>query len=164
MFRATTDDPVQTQLLAGALATVLRNGDVLLLTGDLGTGKTVFVQGLAAGLAVDGRVTSPTFTLVHHHQGRLTLHHVDAYRLSGAIEVAELALPELLDEGGVMVVEWGEIVREELGPERLDVVLRFGEGERDRVIDFNLSGPAWIARNPLVRRALAPWTGDAGEA
>jgi tRNA threonylcarbamoyladenosine biosynthesis protein TsaE len=160
LFHVRTDAAVQTNLLATALAAVLEEGDVVLLSGELGAGKTVFVQGLAAGLGVEGRVTSPTFTLVQHHQGRLGLLHVDAYRLSGPIEVAELALPELLDEGGVMAVEWGEIVVDELGGDRLEVVLRFGPTDDERLIELRLIGASWIARNPAVRHALAPWTGD----
>lgn len=158
MFTLRTSSVDETRALAAALAPALRDGDLVLLSGDLGAGKTAFVQGLGHGLLVADRVTSPTFTIMQHYEGRLPLHHVDAYRLDSEAEVFELALPEVLDDGGVMVVEWGERVRGEVDREYLELTLSFGDGDDDRDIEARLVGPSWVERNPAIRRALEPWT------
>ncbi len=97
-----------------AFARVLRPGDIVLLSGTLGAGKTTFVQGVAKGLGVLDRVTSPTFTLVREHAcendlGITTLHHADVYRINTLDEVLDLALGELVEESGVAIVEWGDL-------------------------------------------------------
>ncbi len=97
-----------------AFAGVLSPGDIVLLTGTLGAGKTTFVKGVAKGLGVSERVTSPTFTMVreHHCEGVLgieTLHHCDVYRVESLDEVLDLALGELVEDAGVALVEWGEL-------------------------------------------------------
>lgn len=107
-----TRSPEQTAAVACALAATLAAGDVLLLSGDLGAGKTAFVKGLALGLGAAGaEVTSPTFGLLHEYAGgRLTLHHADLYRLEPE-EVEELGLDELAASGGVLAVEWPDRLR-----------------------------------------------------
>jgi len=85
----------------------LKQGDLVLLTGELGSGKTTFVRGLARGMGASAPVASPTFQLVRIYPGRIQLAHVDLYRLGSNAEVADLGLEELLDQG-VVVVEWGE--------------------------------------------------------
>ena len=152
-----------TQEMAGALAAVAEPGDVIVLTGDLGAGKTAFVQGFGRALGVSERITSPTFTLVHTYEGRLRVHHIDVYRLDAAAEVRDLALPELLDEGAVALIEWGEMVLPELPRDRLQIEFRFGpdvDRPDERVIDVILVGRSWVARNPAIRDALIPWTGN----
>jgi tRNA threonylcarbamoyladenosine biosynthesis protein TsaE len=106
-----TDAPEATEAAAARLARHVRRGDLLLLEGEMGAGKTTFVRGLARGLDVAGDVMSPTFQLVRVYRGPLQLAHVDLYRLSDAAEVADLGLDELLEEGAV-VVEWGERLRD----------------------------------------------------
>ena len=101
-----TASPDETERLGAALAAGLAAGDVLLLSGPLGAGKTCFVTGLARGLACSGRVRSPTFTLINEYGGRVPLFHLDLYRLEGP-EAEDLGLEERLDRG-VMAVEWGE--------------------------------------------------------
>lgn len=103
----TTTSEADTARAARGLGQQLRANDVLLLTGDLGAGKTAFVKGLAEGLGINpADVSSPTFTLMHEYRGgRLTLYHIDLYRLSPR-EVDDLGLDELLDAGGVVAVEW----------------------------------------------------------
>ena len=103
-------DPAATKRAAAEVAETLRPGDVVLLEGELGAGKTTFVQGLAAALGVTVPVTSPTFTLMNVYPTArgFDLVHVDAYRLERLSEVTDLALAEMLDEGAVAVVEWGE--------------------------------------------------------
>jgi tRNA threonylcarbamoyladenosine biosynthesis protein TsaE len=105
----TSTSESDTRAVAAALASRLSAGDVLLLQGDLGTGKTAFVRGLAKGLGVDpDEVTSPTFTLVHEYRGgRLPIVHVDLYRLTG-IDLDEIGLDEALASSGVVAVEWAE--------------------------------------------------------
>ena len=102
-------DEAATKAFAGRLALLLRPGDVLLLDGDLGAGKTTFTQGLAAAVGVDSGVTSPTFTLMNIYAttAGFDLVHVDVYRLERLSEVVDLALPEMIEDGAVVVVEWG---------------------------------------------------------
>jgi tRNA threonylcarbamoyladenosine biosynthesis protein TsaE len=104
---ATTTSEQETAAAGATLASSLQAGDVVLLTGDLGAGKTAFVRGLADGLGIDpADVSSPTFTLIQEYRGgRLVLHHIDLYRLTPR-EVDDLGLDDLIDEGGVVAVEW----------------------------------------------------------
>src|SRR6267143_4983266 len=105
----------QTLAAGRALARALRAGDVVLLRGDLGMGKTVFARGLAAGLGVDpGHVRSPSFTLVNRYSGRTPVYHVDLYRVDRTEDLDELGLEEVLEGDGVAMVEWAE----RLGPYR----------------------------------------------
>lgn len=100
----------QTEAAGEQLARQLRVGDLVLLEGELGAGKTTFVRGLARGLGVSDGVQSPTFQLVRIYRGRLQLAHVDLYRLAATGELGELGLGDLLDEG-VVAVEWGDRLR-----------------------------------------------------
>ncbi len=110
--------------LGRRMGAALQAGDCLALSGELGAGKTRFVQGLAQGLGIDPReVSSPTFVLCHVYQGRATLLHVDAYRLGSAHEFEELGILEQLATGAIVVIEWGERVAAALPPECLHVVL-----------------------------------------
>jgi tRNA threonylcarbamoyladenosine biosynthesis protein TsaE len=102
-----TASPEETEAAGARLSRRLRTGDLLLLTGEMGAGKTTFVRGLARGLGVAGHVASPTFQLVRTYPGPLQLAHVDLYRVARAEELAGLGLEELLDQGAV-VVEWGD--------------------------------------------------------
>ena len=116
-----TGSESETRAAGRVLATSLSPGSIVLLSGDLGAGKTVFVKGLAEGLGVDpGDVTSPTFTLIQEYRGGvLTLYHVDLYRLSPD-EVDDLGLEELVQQGGVTAIEWPEQLPRSLG-ESVDV-------------------------------------------
>lgn len=98
----------ETEALGAALAARLRPGDVVAYHGGLGAGKTAFTRGLARGLGCAGRVSSPTFTLVNEHQGRLPLFHFDLYRLGGEEELFDIGWEDYLDRGGVCAVEWSE--------------------------------------------------------
>ena len=105
-----------THAIAAAMARVSRSGDLVVLGGDMGAGKTAFAQGFAVALGITEPVTSPTYTLVHSYDGgRLPLHHADIYRLSTQHEVADLALAELLESDGIVLVEWGDVVAGLLG-------------------------------------------------
>ncbi len=105
-----------THSIAGALAGLSRPGDMVVLSGDMGAGKTAFAQGFGRALGVTEPITSPTFTLVHSYDcGKLTLHHADLYRLERTTEVAELALGELAEFNGIVLVEWGDVVESSFG-------------------------------------------------
>lgn len=106
----------ETKSVAGALARVLERGDLVVLVGGLGAGKTTFTQGVAVALGVEGPVTSPTFTLVRHYRCALgQLLHADLYRSSDLDDAADLGLDQLREEGAVLLVEWGETALPVLG-------------------------------------------------
>jgi len=129
-LRLTSDGPERTRGIAAAMAATMVEGDLLVLTGDLGAGKTCFTQGLGSGLGIDERITSPTFTLANRYHGRLTLHHLDVYRLDGESDAGDLDLDELL-ETGVTVIEWGDRVIGLLPDERFTVTLSFPDPTDD---------------------------------
>ncbi|MBJ7282254.1 MAG: tRNA (adenosine(37)-N6)-threonylcarbamoyltransferase complex ATPase subunit type 1 TsaE, partial [Acidimicrobiia bacterium] len=109
-----------TRALGGALAAILREGDLIILSGDLGAGKTALAQGIGAGLGVSEPMLSPTFTVVREYIGRLPLQHLDVYRLGHLQEVLDLGIDEVLDIG-VTIVEWGDAALDALGDERLEI-------------------------------------------
>jgi tRNA threonylcarbamoyladenosine biosynthesis protein TsaE len=135
---------------------LLAAGDVVLLGGDLGAGKTTFTQGLARGLGMEEPVTSPTFTLLHSYQSATgaRLLHADLYRLDYLQEVIDLGLPELLEEGAVAVVEWGDRAAPVLLPDYLDIRIAFGEREDERSLVVQPVGPRWAARMRSLRQAF----------
>ena len=146
----------ETRALGGAVAGVVETGDVVVLVGDLGAGKTAFAQGFAASLGVTAPVTSPTFTLANRYEGHLVVNHLDVYRFDRLDEVHDLALPELLDDG-VTLVEWGDTISPALPAGRLSVTIRFGPGDDDRCFELQGWGEAWHRREALLRAALKPW-------
>ena len=133
--RFITNGPEETEALGARLARALEPGAVVAFTGDLGAGKTAFVRGLARGLGVRDRVTSPTFTIVNEYEGgRLPLFHFDLYRLGCADELFDIGWEDYLARGGVCAVEWSERMEELLEPGTIRVDLRRGEDEDRRVI------------------------------
>ncbi|TDW17004.1 tRNA (adenosine(37)-N6)-threonylcarbamoyltransferase complex ATPase subunit type 1 TsaE [Kribbella kalugense] len=142
------------QAIGAELAGQLRAGDVLVLSGDLGAGKTTFTQGLGAGLKVRGAITSPTFVISRVHPSLASgpaLVHVDAYRLGGFAELDDLDLDASLEEA-VTVVEWGHGLAEALAPDRLDVVVTRGDDDTDetRALRITPVGPRWAASGVRV--------------
>ena len=130
----TTRGEAETLVLAEGLAAGLRGGEVVLLTGELGSGKTAFVRGLARGLGVDpDEVQSPTFVLLTSYPGRLTLHHADLYRLSGTGDEVELGLDELPGVRGVLAVEWADRLQDEPWPRAVRVHLAHAGEDRRTV-------------------------------
>jgi tRNA threonylcarbamoyladenosine biosynthesis protein TsaE len=155
----TSTSPEDTRILGAALAPVLLPGDVISLSGDLGAGKTVFVQGLAAALSVKGRVTSPTFTIVHEYHGRHRILHIDVYRLNSFQEVLDLGFEELLDPEAIMLVEWGEAVAPLLPQRYLEIDIRRSVdpnavSHRDMV--FRPRGEEWVRKLEGMRKAAEP--------
>ncbi len=126
-------------------ATRLRPGDLLVVSGPLGAGKTTLVQGIAEGLKVRGPITSPTFVIARVHPSLCDgpdLVHVDAYRLGGRLEVDDLDLDASLEES-VTVVEWGEDLVEALTEDRLEIDIAPGESGDERVVTITGVGPRW---------------------
>lgn len=153
-----TSSVEETQKLAAEIAPLVRPGDVVVLAGDLGTGKTAFAQGFGAALGVAEHITSPTFILVRIYEGgRLPLVHADVYRLEHLQEAEDLGLAEVLDAGGVALIEWGDLVAPVLPADFLEVRLERGDGDDDREIRFRCVGAGWAARTAAIRSAIAPW-------
>jgi tRNA threonylcarbamoyladenosine biosynthesis protein TsaE len=138
--RRTTTTPETTAALGEALGRTLEAGDVVALYGELGAGKTCFVQGLVRGLEVSGHATSPTFVLVNEYRGRLPVHHVDAYRTSSLTELVDLGLLDLMGGDGVTLIEWADKA-EPLLPARTVRVRIEGAGDEPRSITITRPGP-----------------------
>jgi tRNA threonylcarbamoyladenosine biosynthesis protein TsaE len=161
----------ETRIIGASLAPVLLPGDVLSLTGDLGAGKTAFVQGLAAASGVQERVTSPSFTIVHQYDGRYPLVHLDVYRLDSFQEVLDLGFEEFLDQRSIVAIEWGEAISPLLPRRHLEVEIRRAEdveAEEERHIVFRPRGPEWIRKIQAMREtaealldAASPETSEA---
>jgi tRNA threonylcarbamoyladenosine biosynthesis protein TsaE len=150
--------PKETESVGEALGAQLRAGDVVVLTGDLGTGKTTFTKGLARGLGVTDRVTSPTFTIVQEYDGRVPVAHVDVYRLERIQELHDFGFEELLEQR-VTVVEWGEAIAIVLPRDRIDVRITMDEARGDdaRVVEIAPTGMSWVARRAALAEALQPF-------
>ncbi len=171
----------QTRALARSMAHLCVPGDIMLLAGDLGAGKTTFAQGFGAGLGIDEAITSPTFTLVRQYPvhpatdnrtrrppdrrtptaavpGIRCLLHADVYRLDHLAEIADLGLGELVEDGGVALVEWGDAARPVLGRGSLGVQLTACDDDEDRrLITVERPDDVWAARWPALRAAVEPW-------
>jgi len=153
-----TGSPEATQSLAAALGGVLDAGDLVLLVGELGAGKTAFVQGLARGLGIDEPVTSPTFMIVHEYEGRLRLAHVDVYRLDRVQDLYDLGFDELVDDDRVTVVEWGDRIEHLVPAEHLVVRIEPGAADNDRVLELAYHGPRWRDRREIVEKMMSDGT------
>jgi tRNA threonylcarbamoyladenosine biosynthesis protein TsaE len=154
-YRTTSVDA--TRDLAGAVAGLARDGDLVLLVGDLGAGKTAFTQGFAAALGIDEPITSPTFTLARSYKGRLLLNHLDVYRLENVAEAEALGLGELIEDG-VTLIEWGDMIAPALPADYLELRFTLGEGDDDRDIAVRVVGPSWSARQRALAEALEAWS------
>jgi len=149
-----SDETTRLGLLIGE---VIRPGEIVLLVGDLGTGKTTFVQGLALGLGFERRARSPSFTMVHEYRGgRYPLVHVDLYRCNSASEVFDLGLEELFEPPAVSAVEWGEKAFEIAGRDYLELDFSWDTGEDVRNIRFLPSG-RWQDRMGDLADVVRGW-------
>ena len=132
-----SNSPLETETLGERLAAHLHPGDVIAYTGDLGAGKTAFTRGLARGLGVTDRVTSPTFTIVNEYEGgRLPLFHFDLYRMDSPEELFDIGWEEYLARGGVCAVEWSEHAQDAFEEEPIWVDIRQGERDEQRIISI----------------------------
>jgi len=144
----------ETRIVGASLAPTLLPGDVISLTGDLGAGKTAFVQGVAAALGVERRVTSPSFTIVHEYAGRYPILHLDVYRLDSFQEVIDLGFEEFLDPESIVLIEWGEAIAPMLPRRHLEVEVRRAqdpEAEDERCLIFRPRGSEWIRKIQAMR-------------
>jgi len=151
-----TRTPDETRTVGAGLAELLVPGDVISLTGDLGAGKTTFVQGAARGLGVGEPVVSPTFVLVREYRGDVPVYHLDVYRLDRLQEVIDLGFEDLLDPSGVIFVEWGDAIDALLPDEHLRVELRTDDGDARR-LSFSGRGVRWAGRWERLEGVLGPW-------
>lgn len=128
-----THSAEETMAKSEALGKLMSGGEVLLLEGDLGAGKTTFTKGLAKGLEIKRNVNSPTFTIIKEYQGRLPLYHMDVYRLADSEE--DLGFDDYFEGEGVTVVEWAHLIEEFLPKERLEIyIYHHGDEERKLVL------------------------------
>ena len=154
-----TDRADDTRAVGAAIAPLLRPRDAIVLTGELGAGKTTFVQGVATGLGAEEHVASPTFTLVREYtSGRVPLAHVDIYRLERVQDVLDLALDEIEDGDRVLLVEWGDAVEDLLADELLRIELTTADPSSDaRRVAVSARGRSWAERWDDLERAVEPW-------
>jgi tRNA threonylcarbamoyladenosine biosynthesis protein TsaE len=153
----------ETTSLGTRIGGILRPGEVLLLVGDLGTGKTTFVQGLAAGLEISRRPRSPTFTMVHTYDGgKYPLVHVDLYRIDNTTEVLGLGLEELLEPPAVAAVEWGEKATSIVGDHYLELDFTWEDSDDVRNIRFLPVG-RWQSRMGDLSEAVRMWASSETE-
>jgi tRNA threonylcarbamoyladenosine biosynthesis protein TsaE len=151
----TSRSPDETRILGASLAPSLVPGDVVSLNGDLGAGKTVFVQGVATALGVTRRITSPTFILVHEYRARYPILHVDVYRLDSFQEVLDLGFEEFFDPSAIMLVEWGDAVAPLLPVRHLEVDIRRSVDPgriEDRDFAFRPRGDEWAHKLEGMRK------------
>jgi len=161
MMRTTlcTRSPAQTMDFGRALAPLLAPGDVILLSGDLGAGKTQLTKGVAEGLGVAEPVTSPTFNILLVHEGRVPLYHFDLYRLEQASELEDLDYFGTLEADGVSIVEWGDRFAEAAPPQGLSVTILI-EGDEERRLEVEAIGERGESLAAKWTRACQP--GGAG--
>jgi tRNA threonylcarbamoyladenosine biosynthesis protein TsaE len=136
----------ETRILGAALAPTLLPGDVVSLAGDLGAGKTAFVQGVVTALGVSGPVTSPSFTLLHEYDARYRVLHLDIYRLGSFQEVLDLGFEDLITPEAILLIEWGDAVEPLLPRQHLRIDLRRSDtpdADDERVVTFRPRGEDW---------------------
>ncbi len=148
--------PDATRAVGAAVAELLVPGDVVSLSGDLGAGKTTFVQGAGRGLGVEEPVVSPTFVLVREYRGQVPVYHVDVYRLDRLQEVLDLGFEDLLDPAGVVFVEWGDAIDTLLPDSYLEVRLTIDQDDV-RALAFTGRGPRWAGRWERLEGLLGRW-------
>ena len=137
-----THSAEETMAKSEALGKLMEGGEVLLLEGDLGAGKTTFTKGLAKGLEIKRNVNSPTFTIIKEYQGRLPLYHMDVYRLADSEE--DLGFDDYFEGEGVTVVEWAHLIEEFLPSERLEIYI-YHQGDDERKIVLTPKGKRYEA-------------------
>jgi len=157
--RVLTTSVEETRSLGNALAPLLLHGDLVLLAGDLGSGKTALAQGIAAGLGVTEPVVSPSFAIVREYQARIPLLHVDIYRLGRMQDLHDIGFDEMLDAESVVVVEWGDAIATALPGEHLVVRLDKGSADDDRIVSLSFCGDSWRGRAKGIASALASFSG-----
>ncbi len=125
----------QTTQLGINLGRLLNAGDIVCLTGDLGTGKTHITKGIAKGLNIDDNITSPTFTIVNEYEGRLPLYHFDVYRIGSSEEMYDIGYDEYINSDGVCIIEWANLIEDILPSEYLDIQLSYKDMGREMILN-----------------------------
>ncbi len=148
-----SDSPERTRAIGRALGVAAPPGPVLALSGELGAGKTQLAKGVAEGLGVTSVVNSPTFVLMNEHDGRLRLHHIDAYRLADPVEAVDAGLLDDREVTGLTVIEWADRLDGWLPAERIDIHIRAADGPTERALSWVALGAehARLAAEALVR-------------
>lgn len=155
IWRIISQDPEETEELGYSLGTLLSAGDILGLSGRLGTGKTTLTRGIVRGLEAGGHVSSPTFTLLREYPGRLPVYHFDLYRLSGGDELLELGFDEYAGGRGVVIIEWVDRALDILPPEWLRIDLVFGSEPLQREVVLTPYGGRYAQIVDRLRRKAA---------
>jgi tRNA threonylcarbamoyladenosine biosynthesis protein TsaE len=161
VITAATKSADDTRELAAAIAPLAKGGDIVLLAGELGAGKTTFTQGFGKALGIDEQITSPTFTLMRPYDGNaLRLLHCDVYRLDHLQEIIDLGINELVDDEAVALIEWGDMAEPVLPTDFLEVRFSYPtteDGDDDRRLTVRTVGRSWAARTAALQRALERW-------
>ncbi len=146
-----------TEKLGRLLGEIAKPGDLIILSGGLGAGKTTITQFIGAGLKLpaDCYITSPTFSLMHEYRGRLTLYHMDLYRLSSEEEIEELGFLDYIYGDGLTVIEWPDRLGSLLPDEYLEVKLEAGEDEDTRSARLTAIGPEWLNRMTVIKQTFS---------
>ncbi len=143
ILRIQTNSPEETQRLGELIGRQARAGDIYLLTGPLGAGKTCLTQGIGRGLEVPENLRSPTFVLMTRHRGRLLLHHLDLYRINDPWEAWDLGVDEQLFSDGVCIVEWADKAKDLFPPESLWLDLEYGTDDSERLLTLTAVSPIY---------------------
>lgn len=160
MLQLRARNQAETQDIAAAIARLVRQRDLIVLVGEMGSGKTCFTQALGRAMNITEPITSPTFNLLHSYtSGRVRLHHADLYRLERTGELVDLGLTDLQDSGGVVIVEWGDVAGDALG-DALVIHLRSSDDPTnidERSIEVGDRGGRWATRWTVLSDALEAW-------
>lgn len=134
-FRYISRCEEDTYQLGETIGELLKSGQIILLSGDLGAGKTILTQGIAAGLGVDDDITSPTYNLINEYEGELELFHMDLYRLEQEEDLYDLGFEEYLERDGIIVIEWPDLAYAMLPPDFLYIKINVKEDTREIIIE-----------------------------
>ena len=144
----------ETQKFGEKLGSILKEGDILCLNGDLGAGKTTLTKSIGSGLGVDEYITSPTFALINEYRGRIPVYHIDVYRLENVEEIDDLGFDEYIYGSGVTIIEWAERIKSFLPEDRIILDIRRGHDENARRISLSGDGERY---RTVLRRMKEDW-------
>lgn len=156
MIEIKTDSFEETVGLGSRLGMLLGSGDVVCLTGNLGTGKTAFTSGIAEALGIKGYITSPTFTLVNEYNARIPLYHFDVYRIADPEEMFEIGFDEYLEGSGVVVIEWADLIKDILPDDCIWVKIakKLDNGQNIRIISIHFKGNKYFEYEKQFERGF----------